>query len=51
MIIVIVTFQQGAHSVTLIFSGALQHTHNKKTHNIYVICIYIYTVYTENITT
>ena len=29
IVIVIVIFQQGAHSVTLIFSGALQHTHNK----------------------
>ena len=31
IVIVIVMFQQGVHSVTLIFSGALQHTHVQKT--------------------
>ena len=42
IVIVIVIFQQGAHSVTLIFSGTLQHTHNNKKH-------ITYTVYTGNI--
>ena len=42
-VIVIVIFQQGVHSVTLIFSGAQQHTHIQKNKT--------YTIYTENRTT